>query len=72
MNVLMMWLGLALLIAGLCFAAASGAFAIPKGQNAPRNVGYALRLQRAAKLMVFLGILLWIFGALFTAGTAGR
>lgn len=72
MSVLVMWLGLALLIGGLCFAAASGAFAKTKDQKSPVNGGQNLRLRRAAKLMVFIGMLLWLFGALFTAGTTGR
>lgn len=72
MSVLVMWLGLVLLIGGLCFAAASGAFTKKKTHRTSRGGASHPRLRRAAKLMVLIGILLWLFGALFTAATTGR
>jgi len=67
MNVVIMWFGLAFFITALCLAAGSGAFAKKTAQSA-NPAGSHKRLQRLAKLLFFIGILLWIFGAVLMAG----
>jgi|GEM_PF-2858169 hypothetical protein len=67
MNVVIMWLGLAFFITALCLAAGSGAFAKKTERRALPTAGHT-RLQRLAKLLFFIGILLWIFGAVLMAG----
>ncbi len=68
MNSLLMWLGLVLLITALCLASASGSFT----KKSPRRSGItrtgAQPIRRVAGLLFFAGIMLWIIGALLTAG----
>ena len=67
MNSLIMWLGLALFIAALCLASASGAFT--KHARHRSNTGAAKKpLRRLAGVLFITGIMLWIIGALLTAG----
>lgn len=64
-----MWIGLALLIASLGLAAASGVFTKQRGREISlRHIGNQ-RLQRVAKVMFLCGMIMWLFGALMTAGS---